>query len=68
MIFSNNYRKSSVSYQKTQMQLNSIPIQYNNPTRIQPVSQEPAPPAAPAVKLKWGKPIFNNNINKFFKF
>ena len=58
MIFSNNYRKSSVSYQKTQMQLNSIPIQYNNMTRIQSVSQEPAPPAAPAVKLKWGKPIW----------
>jgi hypothetical protein len=57
MIFSNNYRKSSVSYQKTQMQLNSIPIQYSNPTRIQPVSQEPIP-AAPVVKLKWGKPIW----------
>lgn len=57
MIFSNNYRKSSVSYHKTQMQLNSIPIQYNNPTRIQSVSPEPIP-AAPIVKLKWGKPIW----------
>ena len=57
MIFSNNYRKSSVSYQKTQMQLNSIPIQYNNPTRIQSVSPEPIP-VAPVVKLKWGKPIW----------
>jgi hypothetical protein len=59
MFFSNNYRKSSVSYQKTQMQMqmNSIPIQYSNPARIQQVSPEPTPPV-PQVKLKWGKPIW----------
>ena len=57
MIFSNNYRKSSDSYQKTHMQLNSIPIQYNNPQRIQHVPQEPNP-VVPQIKLKWGKPIW----------
>ncbi len=56
MIFSNNYKKSSLSYQKSQMLMNNIK------PYIVPAPSAPLMPSVPApsssVKLKWGKPIW----------
>ena len=67
MIFSNNYRKTSLSYQKSQMIMN------NNKPYITPIAVPTLTPSAPKapgsssnsspsapnpVKLKWGKPIW----------
>jgi hypothetical protein len=50
MIFSNSYRKSSVSYQQMKM------AQSTNSIQNRPIVQDPPPPSP--VKLKWGKPIW----------
>lgn len=59
MIFSNNYRRTSLSYQKSQMIMNNIK------PYIAPVVAVPTPVVTPptltpssSVKLKWGKPIW----------
>jgi len=53
MIFSNNYKKSSLSYRGSQMMMNNIKP-YVAP--MAPVAPSPPPPNP--VKLKWGKPIW----------
>ena len=53
MIFSNSYRKSSISYQQMKM---TQPSLYTPNRQISQMVQDPPPP--PPVKLKWGKPIW----------
>ena len=65
MIFSNNYKRSSNSYNKSQIAMQQqliqqprvMPIQLYNYTP-NPISIRKTEPEPPGIKLKWGRPIW----------